>query len=47
MRKKRGLEEKQMRPFSLAICILIGLFSKPQSDAALNQRLERAIQKPS
>jgi len=32
-----------MRPFSLAICVLIGLFSKPDSNAALNQRLERAI----
>ncbi len=32
-----------MRPFSLAICVLIGLFAKPQSHAALNQRLERAI----
>jgi hypothetical protein len=32
-----------MRPFSLAICVLIGLFSKPESYAALNQRLERAI----
>jgi hypothetical protein len=32
-----------MRPFSLAICVLIGLFSKPNSDAALNRRLERAI----
>jgi len=36
-----------MRPFSLAVCVLIGLFSKPQSYAALNQRLERAIRKPS
>jgi hypothetical protein len=33
-----------MRPFSLAICILIGLFSKPDSYAELNKRLERAIQ---
>jgi hypothetical protein len=32
-----------MRPFSIAICVLIGLFSKPESHAALNQRLERAI----
>jgi hypothetical protein len=32
-----------MRPFSLAVCVLIGLFSRPESHAALNQRLERAI----
>jgi hypothetical protein len=32
-----------MRPFSLAICVLIGLFSRPDANAALNQRLERAI----
>jgi len=32
-----------MRPFSLAICVLIGLFSKPEAYAALNRRLERAI----
>jgi hypothetical protein len=34
-----------MRPFSIAICVLIGLFSKPTSYAALNQRLERAIRR--
>jgi hypothetical protein len=34
-----------MRPFSLAICIIIGLFSKPESDASLNRRLEQAIRK--
>jgi hypothetical protein len=32
-----------MRPLSVAICVIIGLFSKPDSNAALNQRLERAI----
>jgi hypothetical protein len=32
-----------MRPISIAICVVIGLFSRPQSYAALNQRLERAI----
>ncbi len=36
-----------MRPFSLAICVLIGLFSKPHSYAALNKRLERAIRNES
>jgi hypothetical protein len=32
-----------MRPLSIAICVLIGLFAKPASHAALNRRLERAI----